>query len=117
MRCNWDEEDVGFYFEVDAEGWVTRQIELQGPELTPITAASLDERQRPSSGPVALSTSSWAWGLGAPRVPDTQRRPPPLCLGVGHQTDTSRCDAVESVGREGRGLRQFCPGSERIPAW
>ncbi|OSZ60290.1 hypothetical protein OQI_11705 [Streptomyces pharetrae CZA14] len=43
MRCYWDEEDVWFYFEVDAEGWVTRQIELQGPELTPITAASLDE--------------------------------------------------------------------------
>jgi hypothetical protein len=43
MRCYWDEEDIWFYFEVDADGWVTRQIELQGSELTPIAAASLDE--------------------------------------------------------------------------
>lgn len=33
MRCHWDEEDVWFSFEVDAEGWVTRRIELEGPEL------------------------------------------------------------------------------------
>lgn len=46
MRCYWDEEDVWFYFEVDAEGWVTRQVELQGPGLTPIAAASLEEWQR-----------------------------------------------------------------------
>ncbi|MDX5562841.1 hypothetical protein PYK79_03875 [Streptomyces sp. ID05-04B] len=46
MRCYWDEEDVWFYCEVDAEGWVTRQIELEGPELIPIAAASLDEWQR-----------------------------------------------------------------------
>ncbi|MET9803387.1 hypothetical protein [Streptomyces sp. NPDC006368] len=45
MRCYWDEEDVWFYFEVDAEGWVTRQIELEGPELIPIAAASLAEWQ------------------------------------------------------------------------
>ncbi|MFJ4920529.1 hypothetical protein [Streptomyces sp. NPDC088725] len=43
MRCYWDEEDVWFYFEVDGEGWVTRQVELQGPERTPVAAASLDE--------------------------------------------------------------------------
>ncbi|MFI6285651.1 hypothetical protein ACIBCM_12995 [Streptomyces sp. NPDC051018] len=46
MRCYWDEEDVWFYFEVDAEGWVTRQVELQGPELMPIAAASLEEWQQ-----------------------------------------------------------------------
>ncbi len=46
MRCYWDEEDTWFYFEVDADGWVIRQVELVGPELTPITAASLAERQR-----------------------------------------------------------------------
>jgi hypothetical protein len=38
--------DTWFYFEVDAEGWVIRQVELQGPELTPIAAASLAEWQR-----------------------------------------------------------------------
>jgi hypothetical protein len=46
MRCYWDEEDTWFYFEVDPEGRVTRQIELEGPELTPIAAASLEEWQR-----------------------------------------------------------------------
>ncbi|MFF1709879.1 hypothetical protein [Streptomyces sp. NPDC058268] len=45
-RCYWDEEDIWFYFEVGAEGWVTRQIELQGSALTPIAAAALDEWQR-----------------------------------------------------------------------
>lgn len=35
-----------FYFEVDAEGWVIRQVEFEGPELTPIAAASLAEWQR-----------------------------------------------------------------------
>ncbi|MFF3860445.1 hypothetical protein [Streptomyces sp. NPDC002209] len=46
MRCYWDEEAVWFYFEVDADGWVTRQIELEGPERTPIAAASLAEWQQ-----------------------------------------------------------------------
>ncbi|MFF1836040.1 hypothetical protein ACFVXE_17805 [Streptomyces sp. NPDC058231] len=46
MRCYWDEEDTWFYFEVDAEGWVIRQVELEGPDLTPIAAASLEEWQR-----------------------------------------------------------------------
>ncbi|WP_435886611.1 hypothetical protein [Streptomyces erythrochromogenes] len=45
MRCHWDEEDLWFYFEVDAEGWVIRQVELEGPELIPIAAASLAEWQ------------------------------------------------------------------------
>lgn len=46
MRCYWDEEDVWFYFEVDDEGWVIRQVELEGLELSPIAAASLAEWQR-----------------------------------------------------------------------
>ncbi|MBL3671283.1 hypothetical protein JL475_36300 [Streptomyces sp. M2CJ-2] len=46
MRCYWDEEVIWYYFEVDAEGWVIRQVELQGSELAPITAASLEEWQR-----------------------------------------------------------------------
>lgn len=46
MQCFWDEEAIWFYFEIDAGGWVTRQVELQSSELTPIAAASLDEWQR-----------------------------------------------------------------------
>lgn len=46
MRCYWAEENIWFYFEVDAEGWVTRQVEFEGPEMTPIAEASLDEWQQ-----------------------------------------------------------------------
>ncbi|WP_431981474.1 hypothetical protein [Streptomyces qinglanensis] len=46
MCCYWDEEDVWFHFEVDMDGWVTRQIELPGPELTPVAAASRAEWQQ-----------------------------------------------------------------------
>jgi hypothetical protein len=43
VRRFWDEEGVWFYFELDDDGWVTRQIELQGPDRIPIAAASLSE--------------------------------------------------------------------------
>ncbi|MET8134070.1 hypothetical protein [Streptomyces sp. NPDC005251] len=43
FRSYWAEEDTWFYFEVDAEGWVTRQAELQGPLEKPIAAASSAE--------------------------------------------------------------------------
>lgn len=43
LRRYWDEEDIWFFFELDPDGWVTRQIEFQGPGRTPIAAASLDE--------------------------------------------------------------------------
>ncbi|MFG1971548.1 hypothetical protein ACGFJC_19670 [Nonomuraea fuscirosea] len=46
FRAHWDEEDIWFYFEVDTEGWVIRQIELRGPEWVPIGAASLAEWQK-----------------------------------------------------------------------
>jgi hypothetical protein len=43
FRSYWAEEDTWFYFEVDADGWVTRQVELQGPLEKPVAAASLAE--------------------------------------------------------------------------
>lgn len=43
FRSHWAEEDTWFYFEVDDDGWVTRQFELQGPLEKPIAAASLTE--------------------------------------------------------------------------
>jgi len=67
MRCYWDEEDVWFYFEVNAEGWVTRQIELQGPELTPIAAASLDEWQQARDA--GSSTSTTTGSASQPKYP------------------------------------------------
>lgn len=43
FRSHWAEEDTWFYCEVDDEGWVTRQAELQGPLQRPVAAASLAE--------------------------------------------------------------------------
>lgn len=39
ISCHWPEGDVLFLFELDAGGWVLRQVELKGPERTPIAAA------------------------------------------------------------------------------
>ncbi|MET7474657.1 hypothetical protein ABZT17_09915 [Streptomyces sp. NPDC005648] len=43
FRSYGAEEDIWFYVEADADGWVTRQVELQGPFEKPIAAASLVE--------------------------------------------------------------------------
>ncbi|GAA4102921.1 hypothetical protein [Nonomuraea soli] len=45
FRAYWDEEDIWFYIEAGDDGWVTRQIEFQGPEQRPLAAASLTEWQ------------------------------------------------------------------------
>ena len=46
IRSYWDEEDITFYWEIGDDGWVTRHVELAGPELTPQAAASLQEWMR-----------------------------------------------------------------------
>jgi hypothetical protein len=43
FRSYWAEEDTWFCFEVGADGWITRQVELQGPLEKPIAAAALAE--------------------------------------------------------------------------
>ncbi|MFE5142331.1 hypothetical protein ACFRDV_32500 [Streptomyces fagopyri] len=43
FRSYWAEEDTWFYFEAGADGWVSRQVELQGPLEKPVVAASLTE--------------------------------------------------------------------------
>ncbi|WP_050375626.1 hypothetical protein [Streptomyces acidiscabies] len=43
FRSYWAEDDRWFYFEVAADGWVTRQVELQGPLQKPVAAASSAE--------------------------------------------------------------------------
>ncbi|MGW3425964.1 hypothetical protein [Streptomyces phaeochromogenes] len=45
LRSYWAEEETWFYFEVGADGWVSRQVELQGPLEKPVAAASLAEWQ------------------------------------------------------------------------
>jgi len=46
VRRYWDEEDIWLYFELDPDGWAQRQVELQGADQTPCTAASLTEWSR-----------------------------------------------------------------------
>ncbi len=41
LRGYWDEEDVTYFFEVDDEGWVQRQVEHRGER--PTVAAALAE--------------------------------------------------------------------------
>jgi hypothetical protein len=43
FRCHWAEEGTWFYLEADADGWVTRQVELRGPLGKPVAAACLAE--------------------------------------------------------------------------
>ncbi|CAM5693452.1 hypothetical protein ACWGKK_14590 [Streptomyces chartreusis] len=43
FRSYWAEEDTWFYVEADADGWVTRQVELQGALEKPVAAASSTE--------------------------------------------------------------------------
>ncbi len=43
LRSYWNEEEITYYFEVDEDGWVPRQVELQGPQRIPQAAASLAE--------------------------------------------------------------------------
>ncbi len=43
LRSYWDEHDVTFFFEVDDDGWILRQVELRGADKTPTVAASLAE--------------------------------------------------------------------------
>ncbi|MFD4632777.1 hypothetical protein ACFVYR_13395 [Streptomyces sp. NPDC058284] len=43
FRSYWYEEDTWFYFEVGDDAWVRRQVELEGPALRPIAAASAED--------------------------------------------------------------------------
>jgi hypothetical protein len=43
LKAHWDDDDAWYYFEVDEDGWASRQVELRGPARTPMTAASLAE--------------------------------------------------------------------------
>ena len=46
VSCFWDEESIWFFFELDDDGVVTRQIELREPGGEVLAAASLAEWRR-----------------------------------------------------------------------
>ena len=43
IKAYWADEEVWYYFEADAEGWVLRQVELRGGQAMPVVSASLHE--------------------------------------------------------------------------
>jgi hypothetical protein len=47
------------YFELDDEQWASRQVDLQGPERTPVTAAALGEVQQCRDHGDATSMSAY----------------------------------------------------------
>ena len=60
MRCYWAEDDTWFYFEVDDEDMVVRQVELQGSDRVVTAASSVDEWQRAfRAGSAAAYESSY----------------------------------------------------------
>lgn len=70
IRSYWDDEDVTFLWEVDDNGWITRSVELVGPERRVQAAAALDEvtRARDSSGISAVRAYEVRYGV-APEKP------------------------------------------------
>ena len=43
VKAYWEEDDETYFFEVAEDGWVLRQVVLQGPDRAPTVAASLAE--------------------------------------------------------------------------
>jgi hypothetical protein len=43
VEAYWEEDDQTYFFEADEDGWVLRQVVLQGPDRSPTVAASLVE--------------------------------------------------------------------------
>lgn len=92
MRCYWYEEDTWFYFELDAHGWVIRQVELQGPELTALAAASRQEWQQAYDAGRLEEYESW-FGVTAE---------PPLSEWEGHDPERLVFEEFEEVWASAR---------------
>lgn len=59
LRSYWGEEDTWFYVEAGDDGWVRRQVELEGPALRPIAAASADDDDARYGFTAELPVSDW----------------------------------------------------------
>ncbi len=76
LRCFWDEEAVCFYFELDTDGQVIRQVELQEPGSKALAAASLAEWQEAQSAG-RLADYESVYGLTAePPISEWERHNP-----------------------------------------
>lgn len=96
VRCFWDEEDVWFYFELDADGYVIRQVELQEPGNRALTAASLAEWQE-AQGDGRSAEYESVYGLTAE---------PPISEWEGHDPQPLPADEFEIVWSTARGELQ-----------
>lgn len=65
IRSYWDEGDVTMVWEVGDDGWVTRSVELMGPERHVQTAAALDEvlHARDTGGIPAVQAIETRYGV------------------------------------------------------
>lgn len=65
VQSFWEDGDVTFLWEVGDDGWVTRSVELVGPEQCPSTAASLDEvlHARDTGGIMAVQRYERRYGV------------------------------------------------------
>jgi hypothetical protein len=88
FRSYWDEEDTWFYFEVSDDGWVNRQVELEGPALRPIVAASTDDDDARCGFTAEAPVTDWEGHVeepltlqnfeeSGPKPGDTSRHPKP----------------------------------------
>lgn len=96
IRCFWDEEDVWFYFELDADGYVIRQVELQEPGSKALAAASLAEWQEAQRDGRSAEYES-VYGLTAE---------PPISEWEGHDPHSLSVDEFETVWSTARGELQ-----------
>jgi hypothetical protein len=96
FRSYWAEEDIWFYFEVDADGWVIRQVELQGALRKPIAAASLAEGEAAQrDGTLAAYAATYG---GTAEVPVHEWE--------GHEPQDLTAEEFEAVWLSARAARQ-----------
>nr|WP_202532467.1 hypothetical protein [Streptomyces sp. SID3212] len=66
FRSYWDEEDTWFYFEVGDDGWVSRQVELEGPARRPVAAASAGDVDARYGFTAELPVTDWEGHIEMP---------------------------------------------------
>ncbi|MEV6594565.1 hypothetical protein [Streptomyces acidicola] len=104
VRCFWDEEAVWFYFELDNDGYVLRQIEVQEPGNKALAASSLAEWQE-AQRDGRLTEHESVYGLTAE---------PPISEWEGHNPQRLSANEFEIVWSTAR--RQLQDRQRRHPS-
>jgi hypothetical protein len=104
LRSFWDEEAVWFYFELDTDGYVIRQVELQEPGSKSLAAASVAEWQE-AQRDGRLAEYERVYGLTAAL---------PLSEWEGHDPQWLSANEFEIVGSTAR--RQLQDRQRRHPS-